>query len=171
MQTTENTEIVTRKSITNISAEAVKISEIMGKMQPGDIIEYKELSSFVGFDVTKDRGPLYTAMKLLKRERKMVFDVVIGKGFTRLADSDIVATHDRTIRRIRRTAKRGARTVACANYDALSREDQTKFNMSLTTLGTIAFLGRADTQKKIADKAQEKGFKLTPSEAMGFLKG
>ena len=143
-----------KKIIPQLSVDAKLIADRLEKVAVGELIEYDPIGAIIKADVQNGaRGTLQSARRYLQREKHIVFEAVIGKGLKRLNDAEIVSTGIHTLARIRRTARRGASKLRCANYDTLAPEDQTRFNATASMLGAIHHV------------AKDKNLKLLEAEA------
>jgi ribosomal protein L30/L7E len=121
------------------SSDSKALARRLEATQIGEIVSYDELTKLIAEDVTKvGRGTLQTARRIVQRDHRIVFDVVRGVGLKRLNSVEIVDQSDQTRERIRRTASRGARSLTCADYDALPQEKKAKHNISAALLGAIS---------------------------------
>jgi hypothetical protein len=122
-----------------MSADTRFLVQRLSKASVGDLITYEDLSREVGKAVSGSFSALTSARRALLRDQQRVFDVVTGKGLKRLNDIEIVATGERTSQRIRRTARRGVRTLtAVADFSSLPREYQMRHTAAVSIFGVIA---------------------------------
>lgn len=151
------------------SNDRVELARLLATLEVGDEITYDTLSQAIGRDVQNDgRSVLERARYTLERDQRRVFGVMLGLGLRRLNDREIVATSDRVRAHIRRSARKGARTVLCAEYEALPREDQTKHNVALSIFGLLEQMTGDKAYKRIQTGVKETGREL-PGMAVAVL--
>ena len=128
---------------------------------PGETVTYSELADLVGRPChpgASGYGALFSARKIAERDDKIVFGAVRKIGLKRLTDEEIVGSGIAAVASIRRTAKRGAKRVACADYAKLDRDSQVQHNAHLSVLGALyqatkpSALRRVETQVQTAQE-------------------
>lgn len=129
------------------SVETLKVVEHLAQMCVSDTVTYKELDIIAGIDV-RESGRLHSARNIIQRESQMVFGVIRGVGLQRLDDSQIVHTADDRRNRIRRAAHRGRKTLSCADFKKLSKEDRIKHTVSSMLLHQLQKMAAAPTIKR-----------------------
>ena len=155
------------QTIAQTSIDARLLYEALVEMKVGESISYTVLSAIVKRNVQEDaHGVLCTARRMCERE-DIVFGTVFGQGLKRLSDSETVDTGDRAISRVRRAARRGARTVtAIADFNALPNEKKIKHNTLLSLLGTVAAFLRPSTVKKMETAITASSGKLSVGDTL-----
>ena len=127
-----------KNTIKQRSADAEALLRRIIKVQVDEVITYSDLSGVIHRDVQNDaRHVLQSARRAAMKEHGMVFDCVMNVGLKRLNDVAIVEGSDDFVRKIRRTAGRGAKQTLCANYDKLNKDEKIKFNTNLSLLGAV----------------------------------
>ena len=127
-----------KRVIPQLSVDAQLLAKRLEQVLVGEVIEYKDLNSVIkGNTQNGSRGALNAARKTIQREKQIVFEPVLGKGLKRLTDSEIVGTGTAALAKIRRSSKRAVRKLACAEYDKLKPEEQTRFNAVGAMLGAL----------------------------------
>ena len=133
---TDPIETSTKPFIGALSIEAQLLRDHLKAHMGVDLVTYAALSEIAGRDVQRaGRGPLDTARRILQREDNIVFGVVRGEGLKRLSDPEIVKAGHASVAATRRTARRGIRKLACADYANLDNGDRISHN-------TVAELSR-----------------------------
>lgn len=128
-----------KRTIGEITLETRTLYEHLKNLPVGTLVSYRELSVVAGRDVQSEgASSLYTARRMCQREHQIIFGAVYGEGLKRLDDEQIVASADGDIRRIHRTARRGTRKLACADYEALDDAGRASLNAKVAVLGTLA---------------------------------
>lgn len=140
----------TKKSIPELSVDSKLLYERLKKAGIGETVTYAELSGIVGRDVANGgRGTMMTARRLCQAEHQMVFGTVRKVGLKRLSDQEIVDTGEAVTKHIRKTARRGARRIACANYQALANDAKVRHNAQISLLGAIVALSKPSSIKRL----------------------
>lgn len=151
-----------KKTIAELSVDTQLIIKRLKQAAVGDTITYQELTTLVGGNIQGNkRYLLQSARGHVLRNEHMVFDCIEDVGVKRISDSEIVETvPNHTMTRIRRTAKRGVRKLACAEYELLSGDEKTRFNAGASLLGAIAQLSKPTSLELIGPKIMEAQDKL-----------
>jgi len=132
------------------SAESEMLYTRIMQMTEDEVVTYEVLSAEIGRNVQLEaRGYLATARNMAAREGRQ-FECVRGIGLKRLTPSGIILAGQSGIQHIRRSAKRTGRKIANADYARLSRQEQNKSNVMLSTLGALTFLTSAPQQKTLS---------------------
>jgi hypothetical protein len=127
------------RSIPDKRIETQLMEERFASASVGETITYDDLESLTGIDVRgRFRHLLYSALGSVKARHRIAFACVPRKGYVRADDAQIVATVDGVHRRIRGVAKSGMKTLACAEYSALSPEDQRRHNTGATIYHVVS---------------------------------
>lgn len=104
------------------------------------LIVYQDLAGAAGLDVRhgKGYGYLQTARRHLRREKRIVFEVVRGEGLKRATDSDL-ANNEGPYRRkrIRGQCREGIKNLLCADFEKLTNEEKQKLTMERSALGSV----------------------------------
>lgn len=138
-----------------IHVDAAIILARLKNSAPGQVIEYKELSSLIGRNVQAEaRYIMETARRHAKKER-IYFGVVTNVGLQRLDDSGKVKVGSGMLSKIRRTSRRASQTLAAVeNFNTLSNELKVAHNTALSVFGIIQQVTSSGMQKKIAAKVE-----------------
>lgn len=128
-----------RRTIADLSPDAITLRKRLETLAPGDSVTYAELTKLIGGDVQRSRhGALYRARAILMREKSMVFAAMKGEGLKRLTDDEIAKTGYGVIRTVRRASSRGMKRLACVSeFEKLSSDAQTAHNTAMSVLGTL----------------------------------
>ena len=152
--------LMANKTISQISVDAQVIATRLGNTAAGETIPYHELTALVGRDVTKEaRGILYTARRVVLRQKGLVFDAVFGVGIKRLSQEEIPALGEQAIVHIRRTARRARYRISrgIANYDELPGEKRTQAMVANSMLGALESMANPRQQEKIKALVERSG--------------
>lgn len=138
----------------------------------GQQIPYIELSQLIGHDIQqpKYRSCLSSARRILVKEHNMVFGTIRNVGIQRLADTEIVREGDLGIKKVRRSCRRTAGKVICANYNTLSQDDKNKHNLSLSVLGAITHVTSIKEQRKIGNAVSKAASEIDHSMLLEICK-
>lgn len=150
-------EVNSKKVIQALSLDAKLVYERLKLVPVGAEVEYQELSTLVGRDVTAaGRGLITTARRKALKEDYMVFGVIRKQGLKRLSDVEIVNTGEDTIGRIRRTARKGFRTItAVKDFSALPNDAKIRHNVYVSMLGMVAQASSSPQMKRLEKKVTE----------------
>ena len=148
-----------------LSSDSVAVMRVLEHVAIGEVVSYATISEAIGRDITKFRNALESARRAVQRDKQMIFDVVRGIGMARLNDSDIVDLSDKARAHVRRHARRTAKKLVCVNYEALSREKQTKHNAALSMFGVISELSSPGSVKRLEQRIEQTGSSLPAAKA------
>lgn len=139
------------QSIQEIGIDTRTIYDRLIAAEIGETIPYADLTKLIGRSVQSHaRGPLGSARRMAMRDEHIVFGTVIGVGLKRLADPEIVQTADAFNTKIRRTARRGIKTItSIADFDALTSEMKVKHNTFASMFGAIAAMSKPASVKRL----------------------
>ena len=144
------------------SYDVQQIVDALATAKVGDTITYEQLAT-LGADhrTPKGQGKLQSARRILQRDKQIVFATIATVGYQRLPDSEIIKTGQSSVEKIRRESIRGAKRLACVNYEGLTDADKRKHDAAASHLGILAECSRPAVVKKIAAKVDETKAKLT----------
>lgn len=149
-----------------VSADSKTLSSVLREAEVGATVTYAALSAAIGRNVQDvARGAMRRARSIVMREDRMVFAASVGVGLTRLADEQIVSLSDKARAHIRRTTRKTAKALTCVQYDAMSREQQTKHNTALSMLGVIGELATEKASKRLNDSVSAAGTEIPAAKA------
>jgi hypothetical protein len=125
------------KTIMEMSAETKLLAEMLRGVAEGEVCTYADMSAMIERDVRAGaRGALNSARRILLRDDRIVFDVVIGTGVKRMTPAEI-ANSEKGVNRIRGATIKELKVQAVAAAGELCNEDRTKLNTRLSVLGAI----------------------------------
>lgn len=134
----QKVEVISGHTIAETSIEAKLVYERLKQAAEDEVVTYSELSKVAGRNITgRARHVLQTARGMCERLDRIVFGCVMKVGLRRLKNDEIPDIGVAKMSHIRRTVKRATRTMACANYDALSPEKRLSHNVSLSMFGVL----------------------------------
>jgi hypothetical protein len=125
------------RGVSQYGVEVSLIAERLASTNPGEVVGYAELTTLAGVDVLLHRNVLNAARKQLQREKHVVFKADFGQGLRRLTNEEIAATGIGRVKAIGRSARRGIKTLSCAQYDGLSSTGKTRHTVGLSLLNMI----------------------------------
>lgn len=137
--------------IFQMSADARLLLARLEKASVGEVITYEDLSATISRPVDGAYGPLRTALRRMLRDKDAVFGCVVGKGFKRLSDAEIIDEGVQAMDQIRRRAQKSVERQMKADFTKLDRERQARFSAQVSVMGTIAFMSKASNVAKIAE--------------------
>jgi hypothetical protein len=129
---------------TDLSADARRIADLLSAVPRGELITYAGISAAIGRDVRVLRHLIYAAMRVAERESGAVFASERGKGYRRLAPTEIVRIGATARARIRGVARRGKRSISAGVIGAndLGDEDRRKILAEQSALGLLEHVAR-----------------------------
>ena len=129
-------------------ADVQALAIVLDQLAVGSVATYAELTEAIGRDILKHRYLLDQALNRLLRNRK-VFGCVMGEGYQRLSDSEIVASSFGAMRKIRRMARKQATRMASVEWNTMSNEDRLAHNIHISVLGAIAHAATPSNLNKL----------------------
>lgn len=146
-----------KRPVFKINIDTQAIYDRLEKMEVNGEVSYAELSKLINRDVQADaRSNLISARRMLIRDKRMVFDVIVGIGLIRMADPEIAGSGGRSIERIRRETRRGAQRLGCVKeFDKLPNELKIKHNAMVSIFGAMSLMTRQPNIKKVESNMQE----------------
>ena len=124
--------------VTQAGIDARELAARLQKSKVGELVEYRELTTLIGRDVTVHRHLLDSARRICMRDHNMVFRSVLCKGVRRLDNAetiDVVSVDRR--KRIRSQSKKAICELSTVQYDQLERSHQISHNAGLAMFGAI----------------------------------
>ena len=119
------TEIVTKKSLPELSEETRAIVARLRKVEVNETISYADLRHLMTKDPQNDgRHHLQSAMRILLRDDSIVFGCVPGIGYKRLDDPGKLGASRRRIKHISRTSWVGMKEIATVDPEKLTKDQQ-----------------------------------------------
>lgn len=160
------------RTIGEISLEAQLLYTRLSQMQPDEIVTYDELSNIAARNVKTLAYPAFlTARKRCEELNNIVFGIVAKVGIRRLLNDEIPETAQSGIDRIRRTAKRHARKLACVDYAALSEPMRTKHNINMSLLGVLGEISKTGRSRILEDQVKASQSALPIGRTLELFRG
>lgn len=155
-----------------LSPETNAVVKKLEQASVGESVSYADLSLCVGGNIqNKKRYHLDSARRILLNDKQIVFGVLPGEGLKRLNDNEIVLESCRSLNRIKRATRTGARKMGCVdNYDNLPVELKQRHNSTLSVLGAIQLFTKPSNVKKIDSAVSESNGPLMIGETMGLFR-
>lgn len=160
------------KSIRETSVDAQALAKVLEAAEPGDVVPYATLTATIRKNVQKEGySTMDSARRLLLREKSMVFESVLNVGLKRLDGSGIVSLGPDANGRIRRTAGRAIKKMACIGeaYEALSKDEKSSYNSNISALGAVKLFTGAPSIKRIESQVRASSAQLPPAEVLGLF--
>lgn len=128
----------------DLHADTARLSEVLVAVPQGETVTLKALSRAIGRDVTRCRSLLYSAMKRVERESGVVFACVRTVGYRRLTSTELVKIGQTARSKIRRTARKGAKTIKYGAEKAndISDQDRLRLLSEQSALGLLEHMAR-----------------------------
>ncbi len=154
-------------SIPELSVDAQVLARRLETVKPSEVITYAELTGLIKRDVQHEAASVLTsARRVVQREHRAVFAAVIKVGLKRLDPSGIVGFGEAGIQKMHRTARRTARTIACADYDALPNAEKIRFNTTSSLLGAMELATKPARIKALSAAVANAAAKLPTAEVL-----
>ncbi len=160
------------KSIRETSVDAQALAKVLEAAEPGDVVPYATLTATIRKNVQKEGySTMDSARRLLLREKSMVFESVLNVGLKRLDGSGIVSLGPDANGRIRRTAGRAIKKMACIGeaYESLSKDEKSSYNSNISALGAVKLFTGAPSIKRIESQVRASSAQLPPAEVLGLF--
>ena len=154
------TDINPNPTIGRASVEAQDLAKFLETTEVHDIIPYSVLNEAAKCDVQKRNTVLQTARRIVQRDHKFVFDTIVGIGIKRLSDEEIPDVGQASIKRSRNIAKKGMRTLECADLSKLTPETKVKAITTKTILGLFSQSGSRKVRCLVEQGARTESDKL-----------
>lgn len=154
------TEINPNPTIGRASVEAQELAKFLETAEVGDVFTYQQLNQHAKCDVQLRNTVLQTAKRIVQRQHKMVFDTIVGVGIKRLSDEEIPDVGQASIKRSRNIAKKGMRTLECADLSKLTPETKVKAITTKTILGLFSQSGSRKVRCLVEQGARTASDKL-----------
>lgn len=153
------------------SADTRLIYSLLMKAEMGDVVTYTELSEQVGRKVTGADSYLQSALRMIERDENMVFSSVRGVGYKRLTDAEIATqVGESGVRKIKRTARRTAKTISKADDSNLSNEERVKRNTFASFMGAVAHMAKPRQLERLETGVRAHADQLAIGKTLDALK-
>jgi hypothetical protein len=115
------------------------IYQCLTTAKEGDTITYQQLGEAVSRKVVGADYHLQSALRRAKRDDDMIFDNIMGVGYRRMTEAEIVSSSDNDLSRIRRGAKRSTEKLfKVKEYEKLSPELKIKHGVNASIFGALS---------------------------------
>lgn len=142
-----------KKTIPEAGYETVALTECLGKLEPGDLATYVNLSKTCGRDVrTIARSALMSARRRAERDYGVVVECVRNEGYKRVDGAELLNAQSSGLKRIRNEARRRTRRLGLADWSKLSQEEKGRLNAQLSAYGVVQHLAKSQSIKKLASQ-------------------
>ena len=148
-----------KKTIPELSFETGVLTERIGRMTPGELVEYDEFSKICGRNV---RTVAASSMQSARRRAITIHEVccecVRTVGYRRLIGNDLVSAQSAGTKRIHNEAKRRVKKLKIVRFDELDATSKNTMNALLSVYGVISHATKTKSfamlENKIADSAE-----------------
>ena len=97
-----------------------EILVLLAGTPPGGVVEYAALNRLIGGNVQgNERWCLQSAVKMLRRDHRLVCEAVIDVGVKVMTSTDLFQGRRKLLKRVHRMARRNGDKLDCANLDQL----------------------------------------------------
>jgi hypothetical protein len=141
------------RGVSQYGVEVSLIAERLASISPGESVSYTELTTLAGVDVLRHRNVLSSARRSLQRDKQVVFEAQHGYGLRRLQNEEIAQTGIARVKAIGRSARRGIKTLSCAQYDNLSSAGKTTHTVGMSLLNMIQHSAAEKSVKAVTNGA------------------
>ena len=149
------TEVAKRHPIRGMMATETRIVlERLSKVQPGETVTYRELDQLTACDIRQRVYVINTARNKLLSEEGKVFVTERGIGVRLLENEEIAKLGTQDTSRISHIARRCAKKLAAADYDALSSDGKIRHNANMTVMMLFQRASTAKSLKLIEEKVK-----------------
>lgn len=128
----------------DLHADTLRIIDRLKSVPRGGEITLAAISQTIGRDIANCRHLMYSAFRHVEAESGAVFASVRGVGYRRMQPDEIVKIGQTARSRIRRTARRGIKTMSAgvAGANDLSDADKRKVLAEQSSLGLLEHIAR-----------------------------
>lgn len=138
------------KTLFELSIDTRTLYDLLAKADHNQTVTYTEMTDLLGRHVEGGDPNLQSALRRVENLDGIVFGNVLGVGYKRLSDIEIVQTSEREITAIRRRAKRaGRRVTRIADFDSLPNEVKVRHNAALSLFGALNIMTKPKQVKKL----------------------
>jgi len=155
-----------KRGIQEMSGDTRLLYQHLVASEVGQVLSYAELGAVINRNVQGDaRHILQSARNKALCDDGVVFDVVVNVGLKRLSDVEIAtSTGEHHIGRMRRTARRCVRQLACVASE-LPAEVATRYNASMMVANLVGLACSRKKVRALEGLVQERGNKELPIAA------
>lgn len=153
-----------------LNQETVQLAGLFAQAKPGEVVTLNQMTACIGRDIGGCKWFIQRAREIALREHNAVFAVVRKEGYRRLSDDEIPGQAMGRVRKIRRTAKRGARELSAVDYTALSNDKKMEHNLQMSLYATITYSTESAQIKKLRGAVQSSGLSLPIPNCLDALK-
>lgn len=154
-----------------VKTDTKLLYNLLEKTQKGELITYKTmLETTYSSNINKIRPSLMTAMRMLQRENQYCFKCVINEGYKRMTDEEIAKSGRGGIKKIRKTARKSNKVLACVNFEKLSNDAKILHNSHTSFFGAIEFAASPSKVKQIEKKVKDLSTPLSLEETLKLFK-
>jgi hypothetical protein len=144
MDTTETTDTTVNPDsfIGRTLAETELLIKHLANTEIGQVVTYTEMKEACKEDVQIRNGILQTAKRnLMKPPHRMVFGTIQGVGIKRLSDEEIPDMGIAAVKRSRNIARKGHKSMQCADVAKMAPETKIRHITTNTILGLFMGCG------------------------------
>lgn len=163
-----------KKTIQQISIDAQVLLNRLKQAQPGETIQYSELTELIkrNVQIQPGYGACLTARNRLMRDEGMIFSPVFDQGLKRLTEEEIASSGGRGIVRIKRIASREKMKLHCGirNFESLSNAAKIAHNTAASIYGLMQMFSKTKTITKIETAVIAQNGKLPSAKMLEMFK-
>lgn len=129
-----------------------------------EMVSYKELTAAIGGPIQEARGYLNTARRAVEDKHNILLETVFGSGIKK--SGDLSGTLDRSLKHIRRAARRTNSRVLNAVTDTMDNAVKTEIFSKTSAMGAIQMFTQPKAIKQIQGVVQTKLGELAVAETL-----
>lgn len=150
-----------------INADTALLLQYLRKVSIGGNVTYVQLAEVISKKepLEGSNSQLQSALRKCAKDG-IHFDNIRGVGYRRMNDGEIVLASDRDVKRAHRAAKRHMKRLGSADYEKLTSEEKTKFNINATVLGAVNQFTGKKSINEIEKKVIEVGSRLPIAQTL-----
>ena len=153
-------------------AEITALCRLFRELSIGAVLTYGDASRVIGRDVqTVARFSWIRARDIVEKEDGIRFGTVHAQGAKRLTAEDIPAIGAQARRRIRRTARKGAKRLRnLRGVNAIDADVQRRIDAEVSALGAIALVTTEHAARKIETEVRQTGAEIPVGRTFDLFK-
>lgn len=134
------------------SADTSLLVTLFGRAEVGQLVTYAAIREMIGREPSACRPAIYSALRIVYAEQRMVFSNVAKEGYRRLDDTQIVASTSDIRERQHRLSRKALKRLAVVHTDKLGDDVKRDYFTHLSIQGAMQHVTAAKSQKAIASK-------------------
>jgi hypothetical protein len=154
-----------------MSEAARALVDRLGRLEPGALVTYEELSAIAGVDVQTRRDLLYTAFAYLRQEEGFVFDPDTGVGYVRLTESGKIGRGRRKRGMLHRAALKNTEELKTVDYGPLTPLEKYQWLAESSISAAVTLATHEKTARQIEAQHTPQPIRIDPRDYQDLFKG